>query len=96
MLGASWDLERLIEQHGIEHVVVTFSTAPSEVLLREFERCEQLGVSVSLVPRLFERVTERLTVEHLGGLPLLTHASSRSRRVCSSRSSTRSTGSSRA
>jgi len=72
VLGASWDLERLIEQHGVEHVVVTFSTAPSEVLLREIERCEQLGVAVSLVPRLFERVNERLTVEHLGGLPLLT------------------------
>jgi exopolysaccharide biosynthesis polyprenyl glycosylphosphotransferase len=71
VLGASWDLERLIEQHGIRHVVITFSTAPNEVLLREAERCEQLGVSVSLVPRLFERVTERLTVEHIGGLPLL-------------------------
>jgi len=34
VLGASWDLERLIEEHDIEHVVVTFSTAPSEVLLR--------------------------------------------------------------
>ena len=71
VLGASWDLERLIEQHGVEHVIVTFSTAPSEVLLREVERCEELGVSVSLVPRLFERVTERLQVEHIGGLPLL-------------------------
>jgi exopolysaccharide biosynthesis polyprenyl glycosylphosphotransferase len=71
VLGASWDLEELIERHGVEHVVVTFSTAPSEVLLREMERCEDLGVSVSLVPRLFERVTERLTVEHIGGLPLL-------------------------
>jgi exopolysaccharide biosynthesis polyprenyl glycosylphosphotransferase len=71
VLGASWDLDRLIEEHGIRHVVITFSTAPSEVLLREVERCEQLGVSVSLVPRLFERVTERLTVEHIGGLPLL-------------------------
>jgi exopolysaccharide biosynthesis polyprenyl glycosylphosphotransferase len=71
VLGASWDLERLIEQYGVEHVVVTFSTAPSEVLLGEVERCEQLGVSVSLVPRLFERVTERLSVEHIGGLPLL-------------------------
>ena len=71
VLGASWDLERLIEQHAVEHVVVTFSTAPSEVLLREIERCEQLGVGVSLVPRLFERVTERLSVEHIGGLPLL-------------------------
>jgi exopolysaccharide biosynthesis polyprenyl glycosylphosphotransferase len=71
VLGASWDLERVIEQHGIEHLVVTFSTAPSEVLLREVERCEELGVGVSLVPRLFERVTERLSVEHIGGLPLL-------------------------
>jgi exopolysaccharide biosynthesis polyprenyl glycosylphosphotransferase len=71
VLGASWDVERLIEQHGIEHVVVTFSTAPNEVLLREVERCEELGVSVSLVPRLFERVTERLSVEHIGGMPLL-------------------------
>jgi exopolysaccharide biosynthesis polyprenyl glycosylphosphotransferase len=71
VLGASWDLERLIEQHGVEHVVVTFSTAPSEVLLREVQRCEELGVSVSLVPRLFERVTQRLSVEHIGGLPLL-------------------------
>ena len=71
VLGASWDLERLIERHGVEHVVVAFSTAPSEVLLREVERCERLGVSVSVVPRLFERVTERIDVEHLGGLPLL-------------------------
>jgi exopolysaccharide biosynthesis polyprenyl glycosylphosphotransferase len=76
VLGASWDLERLIEQHGVEHVVVTFSTAPSEVLLREVKRCEELGVSVSLVPRLYERVTEQLSVEHIGGLPLLsTHQS---------------------
>src|SRR5215210_1117132 len=71
VLGASWDLERLIEQHGIEHVVVTFSTAPSEVLLREVQRCEELGVRVSLVPRLFERVNTRLSVDHIGGLPLL-------------------------
>jgi exopolysaccharide biosynthesis polyprenyl glycosylphosphotransferase len=71
VLGASWDLERLIEQHGIEHVVVTFSTAPSEVLLREIKHCEELGVPVSLVPRLFEKVGGRLTIEHIGGLPLL-------------------------
>ena len=37
-------------------MIVTFSTAPNEVLLRESARCEELGVAVSLVPRLFERV----------------------------------------
>src|SRR5919198_4679883 len=71
VLGASWDLERVVEQHGVQHVVVTFSTAPSDVLLSEIKRCEALGVGVSLVPRLFESMTERLEVEHLGGLPLL-------------------------
>jgi exopolysaccharide biosynthesis polyprenyl glycosylphosphotransferase len=71
VLGASWDLEQVISDHAIEHVVVTFSTAPNEVLLREMRRCEELGVSVSLVPRLFERVTGKLSVEHIGGLPLL-------------------------
>src|SRR5438105_3765693 len=71
VLGASWDLERIVEQHDVEHVVVTFSTAPSEVLLREVKRCEQLGIGISLVPRLFESVTERVSVEHIGGLPLL-------------------------
>jgi exopolysaccharide biosynthesis polyprenyl glycosylphosphotransferase len=71
VLGASWDLERLIERHRIEHVIATFSTAPSEVLLREAQRCEELGVGFSLVPRLYEHVTERLSVEHIGGLPLL-------------------------
>jgi exopolysaccharide biosynthesis polyprenyl glycosylphosphotransferase len=71
VLGASWDLESVIEEHGVEHVVVTFSTAPSEVLLRAAERCQTFGVGVSIVPRLFEHMTEHLTVEHIGGLPLL-------------------------
>jgi exopolysaccharide biosynthesis polyprenyl glycosylphosphotransferase len=71
VLGANWDLERIIEEHGIEHVVVTFSKAPDEVLLRLVERCEQLSVRTSLVPRLYEKVTEKFTVVPLGGLPLI-------------------------
>jgi exopolysaccharide biosynthesis polyprenyl glycosylphosphotransferase len=53
-------------------VIVTFSTAPSDVLLRLVNRCEELGIAVALVPRLFEKMTHRLTIEHLGGLPLIT------------------------
>ena len=71
VLGASWDLEKVILDHGVEHVIVTFSTAPHTVMLGVIQRCQDLGVSVSLVPRLFEKVTERSTVEHLGGLPLI-------------------------
>jgi exopolysaccharide biosynthesis polyprenyl glycosylphosphotransferase len=71
ILGASWDLDQVIEEQGVEHVVVAFSTAPSEVLLRQVQRCEDAGIGVSLVPRLYEYITERVTVEHIGGLPLV-------------------------
>jgi exopolysaccharide biosynthesis polyprenyl glycosylphosphotransferase len=71
VLGASWDLEQVVEDYGVEYVIVSFSTAPTSVLLNLVRRCEQLGVAVALVPRLFETVPRRLRVEHLGGLPLL-------------------------
>ena len=70
--GASWDLDAVVSQYRIDQVIVTFSTAPDEVLLRLVRRCEELGITVSVVPRLFERVPERHHVEHLGGIPLLT------------------------
>jgi exopolysaccharide biosynthesis polyprenyl glycosylphosphotransferase len=76
VLGASWDLERVISQHEVEHVIVSFSTAPHQVLLGMVRRCRELRVSVSVLPRLFEVEGERVTVERLGALPLVTvHAS---------------------
>jgi exopolysaccharide biosynthesis polyprenyl glycosylphosphotransferase len=71
VLGASWDLDEVIADHDVEQVIVTFSKAPNEVLLRLVRRCEELGVSVSFVPRLFEKVNGRVTVEHIGGLPIV-------------------------
>ena len=71
VVGASWDLDETIDRYGVEQVVVTFSTAPEEVLLRLVRRCEERGVAVAIVPRLFERMPQQLTVEHLGGLPLV-------------------------
>jgi exopolysaccharide biosynthesis polyprenyl glycosylphosphotransferase len=72
VLGASWDLEEAIEQHEVGHVIVAFSTAPDHVMLDIVRRCHEQGVAVSLVPRLFEKVTRAMDVDHLGGLPLLT------------------------
>jgi exopolysaccharide biosynthesis polyprenyl glycosylphosphotransferase len=72
VLGSSWDLERVVHEYGVEQIIMTFSTAPHGVLLRLVERCEELGVEVSLVPRLFEKMTGRLSVDYLGALPLVT------------------------
>jgi exopolysaccharide biosynthesis polyprenyl glycosylphosphotransferase len=75
VLGASWDLEEIVQRYEVEQVVVTFSTAPHAVLLGMIRRCRELGVEVVVVPRLFEEVSNRVEVEHLGGVPLLRAAS---------------------
>jgi exopolysaccharide biosynthesis polyprenyl glycosylphosphotransferase len=71
VLGASWDLDRVAAEYDVEQVIITFSRAPHEVLLRLLNRCEELGLRVAFVPRLFEKVTSRLTVDHVGGLPFI-------------------------
>ena len=71
VLGASWDLDQVVRRHNVQQVIITFSTAPNDVLLRLVRRCQELGVAVAMVPRLYERTTTRMTVEHIGGLPLV-------------------------
>lgn len=71
VLGASWDLEQVIREHGVEQAIITFSTAPNDVMLRLVRRCEELGVAVAVVPRLYEQTTTRLSVDHIGGIPLV-------------------------
>jgi exopolysaccharide biosynthesis polyprenyl glycosylphosphotransferase len=71
VLGASWDLVDVVEAYGVEHVVFTFSTAPHEVMLRMVDECNRRGVRVTLVPRLFERIPRDMSVEYLGGIPLI-------------------------
>ena len=66
VLGASWDMEQVVTEHDVRHVVVTFSTAPHHVLLGLVRRCRELGVEVSVVPRLFEVEGERVSVARLG------------------------------
>jgi exopolysaccharide biosynthesis polyprenyl glycosylphosphotransferase len=71
VLGASWDLERVVDDQRIDTVIVAFSTAPHHVLLGLVKRCWSAGVNVMLVPRLFEAESTRAQVQHLGGLPLV-------------------------
>src|SRR4029453_7139305 len=42
VLGAGWDLDKIGAEHGVEHVIVTFSTAPHHVLLGLTRRCWEL------------------------------------------------------
>jgi lipopolysaccharide/colanic/teichoic acid biosynthesis glycosyltransferase len=65
------DFEGLARHLSIDHVIIAFSRASHEQLLSLARECWQLGITVSVVPRLFEIQGQRMFTEHLGGLPLM-------------------------
>jgi exopolysaccharide biosynthesis polyprenyl glycosylphosphotransferase len=72
VFGSPDGLEEAIATTGARHVILSFSSGPDHLLVAIVRRCHQLGLGVSLVPRLFESINERSTLDHVGGVPLLT------------------------
>jgi exopolysaccharide biosynthesis polyprenyl glycosylphosphotransferase len=72
VLGTPDDLAEAIAFTGARRVILSFSSEPDHVLVEKVRECQELGVDVSLVPRLYESINERATLDHVGGVPLLT------------------------
>jgi len=70
VLGSPDDFVAIAEETGAQHVILTFTSSPDRVLVPLIRACEERGIRVSLVPRMFESVNLRLTVENIGPLPL--------------------------
>ena len=56
---------------GAQQVIVAFSSEPDAALVEGLEDCRRRGIEVALVPRMFELVNERSTLDYVGGVPLL-------------------------
>ena len=72
VLGSPDDLAEAIQLTGARRVILAFSSERDHVLVTRVRKCEELGVDVSLIPRLYESFGDRTTLDHVGGLPLLT------------------------
>ena len=72
VLGAPEDLRRIVHDSRAEHVVLAFlsSRGADAKLVPIVRECDELGLEVSLVPRLFENINVRVNLEHIGGMPL--------------------------
>jgi exopolysaccharide biosynthesis polyprenyl glycosylphosphotransferase len=70
-LGRFADLDAIIEAQGIDRVIIAFSKASHEQLLESIRACRDAGVTVDVVPRLFEFLDGVRALDQVGGLPLL-------------------------
>jgi exopolysaccharide biosynthesis polyprenyl glycosylphosphotransferase len=70
-LGKFDDLDSIINEQHIDRVIIAFSRASHEELLKSIRACRDAGVAIDVVPRLFEFLDGVSALDQVGGLPLL-------------------------
>ena len=75
VLGTIEDLDELVARAGVKHVIVAFSSVADAQVSRPIQRCQELGIEVSVVPRMFDTINSRVGYDTVGGLPLMSFTS---------------------
>ena len=60
-----------VERTGVRNLIVAFSSVADARVSRLIQHCQELGVEVSVVPRMFDTINDRVGYDTVGGLPLL-------------------------
>jgi exopolysaccharide biosynthesis polyprenyl glycosylphosphotransferase len=71
VLGTIDDLDETVRATGVGHLIVAFSSVADARVSRLIQRCQELGLDVSVVPRMFDTINDRVGYDTVGGLPLL-------------------------
>lgn len=71
VLGTIEDLDDAVTNTGIRHLIVAFSSVADARVSRLIQHCQELGVEVSVVPRMFDTINNRVGYDTVGGLPLM-------------------------
>jgi exopolysaccharide biosynthesis polyprenyl glycosylphosphotransferase len=72
VLGTAEDLDKIVDRTGVRDLIVAFSSVADARISRLIQRCQELGIEVSVVPRMFDTINDRVGYDTVGGLPLLT------------------------
>jgi exopolysaccharide biosynthesis polyprenyl glycosylphosphotransferase len=71
VVGNVDDLEEAIARTGARNLIVAFSSVADARVSRLVQHCQDIGVEVSVIPRMFDTINDRTAYETVGGLPLL-------------------------
>ncbi|MBV9170475.1 MAG: sugar transferase [Chloroflexi bacterium] len=70
-LGTPDELERVIRQELIAHVVIALPSTSHEAIMRIVDHCRRDGVQFRLVPDMYEMSLGRLDIDTVSGIPLI-------------------------
>lgn len=70
VLGGPTEFDAIVDETGASHAILAFQQDPDVSLRRVVSRCNERALGMAIVPRLFDDVTNRMVLEHIGGIPL--------------------------
>ncbi len=71
VIGHPEDLPRLIDKYQIDEVIIALPEAPHEDLVQLIAWCQRGRVSIKIYPDVFAYMADGMSVDELGGMPLL-------------------------
>jgi exopolysaccharide biosynthesis polyprenyl glycosylphosphotransferase len=71
VLGTVEDLDETVIDTGVSNLIVAFSSMTDARVSRLIQHCQELGLEVSVVPRMFDTINQRVGYDSVGGLPLM-------------------------
>src|SRR3984957_10293644 len=71
VLGTVEDIDATVHAFGLKHLIVAFSSVADGRVSRLIKHCQELGMEVSVVPRMFDTINNRVGYDTVGGLPLM-------------------------
>lgn len=71
ILGGPEKLAELIDEYGIEEVIIALPEATHQDILMLISQCERGSISIKVFPDVFQIMASQVSIGDLGGLPLL-------------------------
>jgi exopolysaccharide biosynthesis polyprenyl glycosylphosphotransferase len=71
VLGTVGQLDEIVRDTGVKRLIVAFSSVADGRVSRVIQHSQDLGMEVSVVPRMFDTINNRVRYDTVGGLPLM-------------------------
>jgi len=71
VLGRSDNLPQLIDEYQIDEVIIALPEAAHDEILDLISKCSKADLSIKVFPDLFQIIANQVSIDDLGGLPLL-------------------------
>ncbi len=71
VLGQADDLPQLIDQYEIDEVIIALPEASHTEILELISKCSKADLSIKVFPDVFQIIANQVSIDDLGGLPLL-------------------------